>query len=388
MADTPATSAPAGSPATADSKVGGNRFTRALKLAAFSIAPVALLLVLGHCTADLLTHRELAFETDSLTGVSRYRMRVGRLPWSHESVTTLNTLGFPDVEYATLGPKDGCVHVVFTGDSFTFGDVTDGDKTWVSLVRERLATHHPGRCVRVFNIAAPMTTIEHQIKRVRETVDVLKPDYVILGQYQNDLVDLTMFGGVAYRPATDTAVTTNWGDRLRQTIPGFDSPLPRLVTYEAFKLFVERNIRVDILRRWSILADSSNVEQARWLTGIYGGIYDTLMTELRARKIGVAVVIMPSKFDLMAGRYPEGAYFEDLARRHAVPALSVYNALDARRVPMPYYTFDGHLNERGNRIVADTVYRWLTTASTTPFPALQTALGAAVPPRRVTEFPR
>jgi hypothetical protein len=364
------------------------RVLQAVKLIVFALAPLTGLLLVGHVVADAVTHRTLAFTTDSLTGVTHYRMSVGRLPWSHRSVTRLNALGFPDVEFTSLPPKGDCVHVVFAGDSFTFGDVTDGDKTWVSLLRDIITVRHPGACVRVFNIAAPMTTIEHQQKRIRETLDLLAPDFVVLGQYQNDIVDLTMYGGIAYRPATSTQATTNWGERLRQAVPGFDSPLPRLITYNAFKLFVEHNIRVDILRRWSILADSSNREQARLLTDIYGGIYDTLLTDLRKRGIGIAVVIMPSKFDLMAGRYPEGEYFEELARHHQVPALSVYSALDARRAPMPYYTYDGHLDERGNRIVADTVYRWLTNASAPPFPALRAALGREVMPRRIAEFPR
>ena len=139
-----------------------------LKVAVFSLIPVLLLLGVGHCTASISEYRRLAFVTDSLTGVTTYQMRVGRWPWNRPTTTRLNTLGFPDVEYSNLPPKGDCFHVVFTGDSFTFGDASNGDETWVSLLRMRVATAYPGRCIRLFNIAAPMTTIEQQLKRVRE----------------------------------------------------------------------------------------------------------------------------------------------------------------------------------------------------------------------------
>lgn len=369
-------------------ELSGSRVTRALKLMLFTLTPVVILLVIGHVVASAATHRELAFEVDSLTGYTTYRMRVGAFPWSHRSETRMNPDGFADIAFANLPPKGECLHVVLAGDSFTFGDVTDGDKTWASLLRDAITGRHAGRCIRVFNLAAPVTTIEQQAKRIRETLPVLAPDVVLLGQYQNDLIDLTNYGSIGYRPATTSAQTTNWGDRLRASIPGFDSPLPRLLTYSAFKFCVEQGIRVDILRRWSVLADSSDPTYTRWLTGLYEQLYDSLATELRQRKIPMAVVIMPSKFDLMAKRYPEGDFFAQLAKARGIPALSVYDTLDRSRSPMPYYTFDGHLDERGNRIVAAAVYQWLFRSPENPLPILREAAGPEVPLRPVKGFPR
>lgn len=300
----------------------------------------------------------------------------------------MNTMGFPDEEYGNLPPKGSCFHVVLAGDSFTFGDVTDGEKSWVSLLRDRLATRHSGRCIRVFNIAAPVTSIYEQAMRIRETRDILQPDLVILGQYQNDITDLTNYGSVAYRPSTETENTTNWGDRIRQTIPGFDSPLPRLVTYNAFRVLIELDVTVDVLNRWSVLADSSNKAYGDWLTGLYGELYANLVHELRGANIDFGVVIMPSKMDLMAKRYPEGDFFEQLARTHDVPFLNTFATLDAARRPMPFHVYDGHLNERGNRIVAEAVYAWLITQPEAPLPRLREAAGPMVPLTPVLGFPK
>ena len=365
-----------------------SRITRLVKTTLFALVPLVVLLVVGHVTASLVTHRELTFEVDSLTGVTLYRTRVGGFPWSHRSVTRLNTLGFPDEEYANLPQKSECFHVVISGDSFTFGDVTDGDKTWASLLRDRIAARHRGRCVRVFNIAAPVTTVEQQAKRISETLTRLQPDLVLLGQYQNDITDLTLYGGIAYRPATASSKTTNWGDRIRQTVPGFDSPLPRMLTYRAFKFFIEHDIKVDVLKRWSVLADSTDLVYGRELTSLYSSLYGALVDSLKSRGISLGVVIMPSKMDLMAGRYPEGEFFAMLAKQRGVPAISVFETLDAHRDPMPYYTFDGHFDERGNRLVADAVYRWLFEGQTTPFPALRDAAGPTVPIVPVAHFPK
>lgn len=361
---------------------------RAAKLLAFALVPLIVLAVALHVTAGVVTYREIRFDQDSLTGVTVYRTRIGRHPWGHRSVTYLNTLGFPGAEHVALPPKDGCFRVVLAGDSFTFGDMTDGDKTFASLLAARVPALHRNGCVKFFNIAAPVTTIEEQSRRIRETIDTLDPDLVLLGQYQNDISDLTNFGSIAYEPTTENSVTTNWGLRLRLAIPGYDSPFPRMVTYLAFKLFVETGTKLDVLNRWSVLADSSNSEYASKLTGLYEGFYADLLKELRARDVLFGVIIMPSKMDLMAHRYPEGDYFESLAKKYEVPFLSTYDILDKNRRPMPYYTYDGHFNERGNRIVSDAVYRWLFGDGEVPFPALKQAAGVAAEPQFVTRFPK
>jgi hypothetical protein len=260
---------------------------------------------------------------------------------------------------------------VYSGDSFTFGDAVNGDSTWVSLVRRRSASLNRGRCVRVFNIAQRMTTIEQQMARIHETWDVLQPDIVVLGQYQNDLTDLTMPGSIAYQPDAAGQGTTFWGDILRKSVPGFNSPLLRMVTYRSFAYLTAHNHRLDVLSRWSVLADSTNREYADKLKGIYRGMFASLVEELRAKGVGFAVVILPSKMDLMAQRYPEGVFFRTLAQEFQVPYLDLTPVLSANRRPLPYQMYDGHLNERGNRIVARSVYDWMFADPQGPFPRLR-----------------
>jgi hypothetical protein len=193
---------------------------------------------------------------------------------------------------------------------------------------------------------------------------------------------------VAHREATDTSETTFWGDRLRMITPGFDSPLPRMLTYRAFHFLGERRIKLDILRRWSVLADTSYGEYAQWLTGIYRAMFDTLVTEVRATGAQFGTVILPSKMDIIALRYPEGEYFAGLARARGVPHLELFPVFDRERQPFPFLLYDGHLNETGNRLVAREVFAWLFTGPEAPFPGLRRGLGEPAPPVRVRWFPQ
>jgi hypothetical protein len=83
-------------------------------------------------------------------------------------------------------------------------------------------------------------------------------------------------------------------------------------------------------------------------------------------------VIFPSKMDLLANRSPEGQYFTALAREFNVPALPLLPTLDANRRPNPYYVYDGHLSEAGNKAAAIAVWDWMFDEPG-EFPALRSA---------------
>jgi hypothetical protein len=104
---------------------------------------------------------------------------------------------------------------------------------------------------------------------------------------------------------------------------------------------------------------------------------------MREQNIELATLIFPSKMDVLAKRSPEGQYFEGLAREFQVPHLSLMPVLDANRAEMPFYMYDGHLNEFGNRIVAEAVWNWLFTTHPRPL----SALGSVAPATRMAASP-
>jgi hypothetical protein len=351
---------------------GGERrvWRRRMKVVLFSLLPALMLLVLLEVASHLLTVRTFDTVRDPDTGGGYYSMRTGVMPWSQRSVTPLNSLGFPDDEFTGI-EKGECLHVVFTGDSFTFGDAVDRERNYVSLVKAATRERFPDQCIRMFNIAERMTTIEQQAKRVRETMAALQPDIVILGQYQNDLTDLTNPGSIAFRPRAEDGQSNHWGERLRR-IPGFTNSTVRMLTYRTFSWMIMNDVEYDRpLAAWSVLADSSQREAAEFLTGIYRDMYLDLAAELQQRGIAFGAVIFPSKLDVLAKRYPEEEFFLSLAREAGIPHLSLMPRLNRTRDRYTYQMYDGHLSEYGNEISAEEIVGWLYDSVPAPFPSLR-----------------
>lgn len=346
------------------------------KIIIFSLLPVFVLLIIAEFVAAASIYRRWGVVDDPQTGASFYTMQIGRF-WGSRSVTRLNSDGFPDREYTTLEPKGDCVHVVLAGDSFVFGDGVDGDKSFFALIRDSSEKNARGRCVRFFNIAERATTIQQQALRIRETMPVLQPDLVILGQYQNDLTDLTKPGFAAYVPSDPSLGGTTWADVIRKRVPVFKLSLIKFLTYHAFAVMVTNDIEYDLLAQWSVLEDPSNRETVAALSAIYDSLYTSLVADLKREQVEFGVIIFPSKFDVLAGRSPEERYFAGLAERAGVPHLSLFPALDAKRARYPFLMYDGHLNEYGNAVVADELTRWLFSGESPPFAAL--AAPASIP---------
>lgn len=349
------------------------------KLVLFSLVPLVLVLIVAQACAYFATHRTIEMTTDPTTGQTYYSMRIGDWPWSHRSLTPINSLGLPDQEFAGLVPKGQCVHVLLAGDSYTFGDATSAEFRWGNVVQGMTARHFPDRCIRFFNIGVRNTTIDTTIVRIRQVLPLIQPDVVILGQYQNDLTDLANPGSPAWVPyGPGHPYDSHWGERLGRIVPGYNISLFRYLTYNAFAFMIEHNIKYDVLSTWSVLETDSKKQFADRLKGIYHGLYGSLVKEMRDKNIEFAVLIFPSKMDVLAKRSPEGAYFSGLAREYGVPQLQLMPTLDANRRQMPFYLYDGHMNEFGNRVVAEAVWKWLFTSQPAPVAAVRRASAPVV----------
>jgi len=318
-------------------------------------------------------------------------MRIGGWPWSRTAVTPINTLGFPDEEFPTPDAESACLRIMVVGDSFVLGDGVDGDSNFVAVFERAVAARPGARCIRVFNLGERGTTIPRQARRVREFRALLRPHLVLLGQYQNDLTDLpnreprdrsiaalaTDSSTVtASRPLGEaTAVPREYEESttIQQRFQLLNPALVRMLTYHAVAALITSGIHRDELRHWSVIADTTRRDEAARLTAQYAAAYDSLATELARDSIGFGVIILPSKFDLLAGRFPEEDFFLGLAERHGVPALRIFPILDAHRRPYPFLMYDGHLNPRGNRLVADALMEWLFAREPAPFPVLREA---------------
>jgi hypothetical protein len=342
------------------------RVKQRVKLVLFALAPATVLLIGAEACATFAIARSVRTAPDPETGQTVYTMRIGRFPWSRRSITPLNKLGFPDAEFDRLPSKGSCVHVVFAGDSFVFGDGVDRDSSFVALVRESSAGRGPHGCVRVFNLGERGTTIDRQAQTIRETMALLEPDVVILGQYQNDLTDLTQTPAAEGTRRAAENDPEAWQD-VRQRVLAYNLNLVRLLSYHAFGAAIRRDIHYDLLSRWSVLADPTRSVAATRLMNSYQSEFDALRTELAANGIELGVLILPSKF----GRFPEEEFFVERAKRSQVPYLRTFPILDRHRSPYAFLMYDGHLNELGNRLVAEALQQWLHDSQPAPFSALR-----------------
>ena len=333
----------------------------------FSLAPAVALVVVAEVLSRLTISRQGRVTRDTATNRSVYVMRVGFWPWSRRTRTPLNSLGLPDEEFPQPGDPKRCRHVVFAGDSFTFGDGVDRDSNYVEVVRRRLSARDTVSCVRVFNLGERGTTIDRQIKRILETVDRLRPDLVILGQYQNDLTDLRAPGAILGPPMRPGEQPARRG--VPEPRAAFNASSVKLLAYRSTAFMIERGIKRDQLAVWSVMADSTKRPEAQRLQEVYGRLFAQLADALARRNIEFGVVIIPSKLDVLAGRYPEEQFFVALAEQHRVPYLRTFPTFHERRTPYAFLVYDGHLSEHGNRLLGDAVYAWMT-AQPPPFLAL------------------
>ena len=99
---------------------------------------------------------------------------------------TTNGLGFRGSDFPRSKPP-GEVRMLFTGDSFTFGDFVDDDQTLPAQVERRLRA----RCgaVRVVNAGLGDATIVDEAHQIERGLTV-SPDVVILLFSENDVDDL------------------------------------------------------------------------------------------------------------------------------------------------------------------------------------------------------
>jgi hypothetical protein len=344
-----------------------------LRMIAFALTPVTVLVLIAVGLTALALYRWFGHETDRLSGRKTYVFQMGRYPWSLVSRTPLNSLGFPDDEFVNI-PKGACTHVVFVGDSFTFGDGVDRDENWVSLVRTWTARRFPDRCLRMFNIGERASTIEQQAKNLDKTWELLQPDLVILSQYQNDLTDLTKRGFAGRVTSEDDAAQRNWRPPSIQ-IPLVGASIVKWLSYHSTAIMSMQGIHYDILERWSVLADQSNAPLAKRLSDQYAGMFDATVAKVRERGAQMGIIIFPSKFDVLAGHSPEEPYFLALAGKHRLPTLQLFATFDTQRRPYPFLMYDGHLNPHGNYLAAQRVMAWLFDEQPAPF----TMLGSPLP---------
>lgn len=292
--------------------------------------------------------------------------------------------GFPNPE-----PWPRQAHVAVLGDSLLIGTGVGLNGQFSSLLERRL----DGR--QVLNLGLPGGGTEHQYRTYRRFAAALEPDLVIavlwvIWDIDNSLefehwrieksdMDYTQYRktyAITHRGDTQapgSAVTRIWQFVKRQlskshlVLAGYAgaksllgiNPIVERVTFpngDTILLSPREELR---LARGVNRPDTPNLQQ------IFFRPLERLRNEVEAHGGRFVIVLVPSKEELYAAeafptvlRTVEAVKSELESRR--LPVLDLYPAFRERgRESPPFYRADMHLNELGNRIVADELARWI-----------------------------
>ncbi len=284
----------------------------------------------------------------------------------------INGLGLRGHEPLSEADGDAGLRVVCLGDSFTFGWGVEDSETFPVLVEEALnaAVDQP---VDVQNCGAPgyNTYQEHQL--YKKLMAPLKPDYVVIAWYMNDL-DPMSYGTTGTlapldHPLAGTALLDYWSRNLRLKVIG----LPKF-EFEGFDQPAALELKkvYDQLMKEGLWKDSS-IEPAQQFIERNLGDLTALLDTIEAGGAVPIVVAFPTVGQMddlktsQAGDSPEA--YAELRTKRAYAMTKVLEHAKARGVltvdlmdpyldsPLrPYGAVDlSHPSAAGQKIAADAI---------------------------------
>jgi lysophospholipase L1-like esterase len=238
------------------------------------------------------------------------------------------------------------------GRSFTFDD------RYPRALKRLLQQHAPG--TEVVNAGHVGETIDHEVVVFREVGRRLRPDVVVLQFFANDIQDLA---------------ERDERRRIFAGIPEF--PLKRHVRRTAtYQLLVDQAVRITA----RLEGNNSVVDAAQWWHRLpafyripldpayasawreYATHFDQLVADVRAMDARLLVLVVPDWYQVTRAAWepvPQ-QMMASVAARHDVPVVDVLDVFRATERPESSLygdpDTDGHLNDRGNALIARMVF--------------------------------
>lgn len=265
-------------------------------------------------------------------------------------VVTTNSLGYRGTDVAARKPP-GELRILFTGDSFVYGDFVNDDQTFPAQLERRLNE----RCanVRVVNAGLGDATIVEEAQLIDRGLR-LSPDFVILLFSENDIADLN-------RPSTWDRLATNRSAK---------SHFPLGTLYPLLRRTAVWNFALDVRATWrarkqagqatsgnmflTAAGDSNSV--TRGLRESYRRALLAVRDTLAARGIPLVLVAYPSHMAVTdEAMRDQMAWITRTAAAANLVEVNLLVPLVASGLPpeslylLPY---DGHPSPRGYEIAA------------------------------------
>ena len=275
-------------------------------------------------------------------------------------------------------PQPGALRIVATGDSQTFGPYVANEDAWPGWLQADLGRAVPvGDPIQVFNAAVSGYTITDQLAWLRDKGVEFKPNWVLLGVFENDVTDLRKtVAGEPTRPTStsdrDTRLVKYWIKRIRKYLG------ENLAAYALIeRLKTQANLAaagVDV-RRGETMTSRAAADTAPDLTrleSMYVETFREFIATARAAGIKIAVIGIPDVAAIEArASGPVARLVRDHAGQLKVPFLDLHD--DLMRVPDAVQVLyliqwdpaaremrgNGHLSRYGHRVVGARVSSWL-----------------------------
>ena len=101
----------------------------------------------------------------------------------------INQLELRDRREYDLGKRSNTFRILVLGDSVTFGHGSVYETTYPALLEERLRRWRPDVDWQVWNAAVPGYNTSQELAHLLEVAPRFQPDLVVVGFYENDLID-------------------------------------------------------------------------------------------------------------------------------------------------------------------------------------------------------
>lgn len=291
-------------------------------------------------------------------------------PYGRFITSTINSYGSRNKELPLQKPL-GERRIICIGDSFTYGLDVDDTQTYPSHLQNLIDKNSLG--IKIFNFGCNGHTILHETNFIKKYGQQLQPDYVIVAMnIQTDFSDIDELGyNLGYMPmpgynfikycirktAIGNILLKFWNAEKVKGIIAYRNRLNKTSLKDKEPDGVKNKLVGNFAALFSDKRESP--------FGLYLNKLDELIALGREKGFKIIYIIMPfyiKSLDevIISGKYRDGVdftarqYYDFLKNRYLdeviiIELMSNFNSEDL-------FLPDGHLNAKGNRLVAEIIY--------------------------------
>lgn len=333
--------------------------------AIFIIAALEGIVRLFHLAPPLPTTQPFFVKDSYLPFKPLPSSRVTRRAPYNEFVVELshNSFGFRDVEHPVEKP-DGVFRILGIGDSFTYGTGAIFEETYLFRLEDKLNTRgdkHPK--IEIIKAGIPRYFPETERLLLEYYGSKFKPDLILVGFLRNDLLD-TFYGmeGIHILKNGYLISKSRIGQIDELSVWLYMHSHVFRVVMQIYSKYNEplRNVKDDEIYK------SNGYFEKEWrkIEAEYGNIIDL------ARQNNSQTVFFNIPMDASWGK-PASTYppkrLAAWAFQKGVPFIDITPAMErASKAETLYWKIDGHCNNAGYKVIADTLFTELTKAGLVP----------------------